>query len=105
MRTGMANRFSYVGAGIGLALFAITGLLPGSFIGGVVGLNLSAWLFGMPVEPTVLARLLIGIFMLLGVLVTGVAFVVAGAVAGFLVGLVIEALVPVARKRQKGLSA
>ncbi len=93
MKRALANRLSYVGAGIGLALFAIFGLLPGSFIGGVVGLNLTGWLFGIPVEPTIISRIVIGICMLLGVLVTGAAFVVAGAAAGWLVGLVVDVLV------------
>lgn len=101
MKRTLANRLSYVGAGIGLALFAMVGLLPGSFIGGVVGLNLSAWVLGTPVEPTILARVIIGLSMLLGVLVTGVAFVVAGAVAGWIVGKVVDIFVPAERKKER----
>ncbi|RME64223.1 MAG: hypothetical protein D6778_08345 [Nitrospirae bacterium] len=106
MKRVLANRLSYVGAGIGLALFAIAGLLPGSFIGGVIGLNLSAWLLGSPVEPTIVARIIIGLFMLLGVLVTGAAFVVAGATAGWLVGLVGDALLkPKTEKKEQTIRA
>jgi hypothetical protein len=101
MKRALANRLSYVGAGIGLALFALFGLLPGSFIGGVVGLNLTGWLFGLPVEPMIISRILIGLCMLLGVLVTGTAFVVAGAAAGWLVGRVVDAIVPTERKKER----
>ena len=48
----IAKKGLYVGAGAGLVLFAIIGLLPGSFIGGVVGLNIAGSIFGYPVRPT-----------------------------------------------------
>ncbi len=92
MRARIANRLSYIGAGIGVALFAVFGLLPGSFIGGVVGLNIAGAIFGMPVEPTVLSRIIIAVSMLLGVLITGTVFVVAGAVCGWLVGTLVDAI-------------
>ena len=40
MKEGKYTRkLAYIGAGCGLVLFAIFGLLPGSFLGGVMGLN------------------------------------------------------------------
>ena len=34
----LAKKMAYMGAGCGLVLFAVFGLLPGSFLGGVMGL-------------------------------------------------------------------
>jgi hypothetical protein len=92
MRGRLSNRLGYVGAGIGLTLFVVFGLLPGSFIGGVLGLNIAGVVFGMPVEPTVLSRMIIAVSMLLGVLVTGTVFVIAGAVVGWALGSVADAI-------------
>ena len=102
MKKRIANRLSYLGAGIGLALFAIFGLLPGSFIGGVLGLNIAGSIFGLPVEPTVLARVVIVMGMLIGVLVTGTVFIVSGAVIGWLAGLVIDAIAKPAEDLKEG---
>ncbi len=99
MKTGMANRLSYIGSGIGLALFVVSGLLPGSFIGGVLGLKVTGVLFGLPVEPTVVSRAILAVSMLVGVLVTGVVFVMAGAVCGWLLGVVVDAI---ARPKKAG---
>jgi hypothetical protein len=73
-------------------LFAVLGLLPGSFLGGVVGLNIAGSLFGMPVSSALLPRLIVGISMLLGVLVSGIIFISGATVAGWLIGYVIDAL-------------
>ncbi len=88
----MARRMAYIGAGAGLVLFAVLGLLPGSFIGGVIGLNIAGSLFGMPVSSALLPRLIVGISMLLGVLVSGIIFVAGSTVAGWLIGYVIDSL-------------
>jgi hypothetical protein len=37
---------AYVGAGAGVALFTIIGLLPGSLIGGSVGVKIAGIIFG-----------------------------------------------------------
>lgn len=88
----MAKKMAYIGAGAGLVLFAIIGLLPGSFLGGVVGLNIAGSLFGMPVGSALLPRLIVGISMLLGVLVSGIIFISGATAAGWLIGYVIDAL-------------
>ncbi len=93
MKTGeMAKKMAYIGAGAGLVLFAVIGLLPGSFLGGVVGLNIAGSLFGMPVSSALLPRLIVGVSMLLGVLVSGIVFISGATVAGWLIGYVIDAL-------------
>ncbi len=88
----MAKRFSYIGAGAGLVLFAVLGLLPGSFIGGVIGLNIAGSLFGMPVSSALLPRLIVGLSMLVGVLVSAVVFIMGATVAGWLIGYAIDSM-------------
>ncbi len=87
-----ARKMAYIGAGAGLVLFAIAGLLPGSFIGGVIGLNIAGSLFGMPVSSALLPRLIVGISMLLGVMVSGIIFISGSTVLGWLIGYVIDSL-------------
>jgi hypothetical protein len=87
-----AKKMAYIGAGAGLVLFAIIGLLPGSFLGGVVGLNIAGSLFGMPVSSALLPRLIVGISMLLGVLVSGIVFISGSTILGWLIGYVIDSL-------------
>lgn len=92
MKGTMKDKLMYGGAGVGLVLFALFGLLPGSFVGGVMGLNISGLLFGTPVEPGVIARIIIAISMLLGIMVSGLIFVVASSTFGWLLGTAIDAL-------------
>ncbi len=87
-----AKRMAYIGAGAGVVLFAVIGLLPGSFLGGVIGLNIAGSLFGMPVDSVLLPRLIVGIFMLFGVLISGIIFIMGSTVIGWLVGYLIESL-------------
>lgn len=91
MKERMTEKMVYIGAGVGLVLFAIFGLLPGSFIGGVMGLSLAGMLFGTPVEPGVFSRIIIAMSMLLGVLVSGLVFVVATSTIGWLAGTAVDA--------------
>ena len=88
----MAKKGLYIGAGAGLVLFAIIGLLPGSFIGGVIGLNIAGKLFGLPVSATLLPRMIVGASMVLGVLVSGVVFVVGTSLLGWLAGTMVDAV-------------
>ncbi len=79
---GLSRKAAYVGAGAGLALFVIIGLLPGSFLGGTMGLSIAGALLGSPVSSALLPRVIVGLSMLFGVMVTGVAFVACGTVVG-----------------------
>jgi hypothetical protein len=71
-------------------MFAIIGLLPSSFIGGVLGLKLAGHIFGTPLGMAVLPRIVVGISMVLAVLVTGLVFVMGLALIGWLLGQVID---------------
>lgn len=88
----LSKRFTYVGAGIGLVLFALFGLLPGSFIGGVLGLNIAGKIFGIPITPTVPTKIIIALLMILGVIVSAALFIMSTAILGWLIGYIIGAI-------------
>ncbi len=92
MKEKLSNRLSFIGAGTGITLFAIFGLLPGAFFGGVLGLNTANLLFGSPLMPTLMPRVIIAVGMLIGVMVTGLMFTVGGASLGWLAGKATEVL-------------
>lgn len=87
-----AKKGLYIGAGAGLVLFALIGLLPGSFIGGVIGLNIAGGIFGTPVSSSVLPRLIVAASMLMGILVSGLIFVTGTSLLGWLAGHIIDAV-------------
>jgi hypothetical protein len=92
MKERMTKNMTYLGVGAGLVLFAIYGLLPGSFLGGIAGLNIVGSIFGTPVEPGIIARIVIALSMLLGVMVSGAIFVTISSAAGWLIGSAIDVL-------------
>ncbi len=87
-----AKKGLYIGAGVGIVLFAIAGLLPGSFIGGMIGLNIAGSIFGMPLEASLMPRLIVGASMILGIIVSGMVFVVGSSILGWLVGTAVDTL-------------
>ncbi|NJD56232.1 MAG: hypothetical protein FIA94_07500 [Nitrospirae bacterium] len=90
--TTYTKSMTYIGAGAGVVLFAVFGLLPGSFLGGVMGLNLAGSLLGTPVASGILARLIVASSMVLGVMVAGIMFITAASTLGWLIGTVVDAL-------------
>ncbi len=94
MKTTIARRTAYIGAGAGLVLFALFGLMPGSLLGGAMGINIAGWLFGLPLEPGLISRIIVLASMLIGVLVAGIVIVTATSTVGWLVGKMLEAGVP-----------
>lgn len=90
MKETLARKATYIGAGVGLVLFAIFGLLPGSMLGGVMGLNIAGFIFGTPVTPGIFSRLIVGVSMLIGVMVAGIVFVFGFSLAGWLLGHAID---------------
>ncbi len=91
MKTGeLSKKGLYAGGIIGILLFAIVGLLPSSFIGGVLGLKIATHIFGVPLGMALAPRIIVGITMVLGVLITGTIFVVGLSFTGWLCGHVIE---------------
>jgi len=92
MKTTIANKMAYLGTGAGLILFAIFGIMPGTLVGGAMGLSVAGAIFGTPVEPGVLARMLLAASMLVGILVTGFLMVTAAATVGWLAGTAVDAI-------------
>ncbi len=90
MKTSLARKTAYIGAGAGLALFGIFGLLPGSLLGGAAGIKLAGMLFGLPLEPGLISRSIVLISMLMGVMIAGIAIVTATSAVGWLLGSVIS---------------
>lgn len=91
MKTTTTKKGAYIGAGAGLVLFAIFGLLPGSLLGGAAGIGIAGWIFGLPLDPGILSRAVVLASMLVGVLVSGMAIVTASATVGWLAGTLLEA--------------
>lgn len=90
MKTNIARKTTYIGAGAGLVLFALFGLMPGSLLGGAAGINIAGWLFGLPLDPGLIPRIIVLASMLIGVLVAGIVIVTATSTVGWLVGKVLE---------------
>ena len=90
--TKYTKKLAYMGAGCGVVLFAVFGLLPGSFLGGVMGLNIAGTLLGVPVTSGILSRMIVAASMVTGVMVSGNIFITASTVAGWLIGTVADAL-------------
>ena len=102
MKNSMAKKGAYIGAGAGLVLFAIFGLLPGSLLGGAAGINVAGWLFGLPLQPGLISRAIVLVSMLVGVLVAGIVMVTATATVGWLLGRLVEGA---AQKEEKEAAA
>jgi hypothetical protein len=86
MKTTMGKQGAYTGAGAGLVLFAIFGLLPGSLIGGAAGISFAGMLFGLPLESGLVQRMIVLVSMLVGVVVSGTAIVTTTSTIGWLIG-------------------
>ncbi len=90
MKTTISRKTAYIGAGAGLVLFALFGLLLGSLMGGAAGISIAGWLFGLPLQPGLISRIIVLFSMLVGVLVSGIVIVTATSTVGWLVGKVLE---------------
>jgi hypothetical protein len=76
MKRTISKNLTYIGAGIGLTLFALFGLY-GSFIESC-RLKIANAVFGMPLGAAVLPRVIVGVFMVLGVVVSGFVVITTG---------------------------
>jgi len=90
--TKYSRKLMFMGAGCGIVLFAIFGLVPGLFLGGVMGLNIAGILLGVPVTSSLLSRLIVAASMVTGVMVSGIIFITAASVAGWLIGTAVDGL-------------
>jgi len=90
MKEKKAQKLGFIGAGAGLTLFAVFGLLPGAFVGGFLGIQTAGYLFGLPLGTALLPRIIVAVGMLLGVMVTGLLFTLGGATLGWACGEVLD---------------
>ena len=90
MKTTLSRKTAYIGAGAGLVLFAIFGLLPGSLLGGAAGIKLAGMLFGLPLDSGIIQRVIVLASMLVGVLASGITIVTATATMGWLAGAALQ---------------
>jgi len=94
MKNTMTRQGAYIGAGAGLVLFALFGLLPGSLLGGAAGIKFAGMFCGLPLEPGLLSRLIVLTSMLAGTLISGTAIVTASSSIGWLIGAILGTTVP-----------
>ncbi|MBI5608426.1 MAG: hypothetical protein HY902_06055 [Deltaproteobacteria bacterium] len=78
---------TYIGAALTFVAFLFIGAVPGVLYGGYMGMTMYNVLFGSAGDNSWLARLVVGGGMGLGLAATLFFFLVAGAVAGTLLGL------------------
>lgn len=97
MKNTLTKNGLYVGIGAGLVLFAFGGLLPGSYIGGSIGVNIAKSLLGNALESSLLPRLIVGISMLSGIVVTGLFLVISTSSLGWLIGYFLGSIVETVR--------
>jgi len=83
MKTDTSKKGLYIGATVGLVLFIFVGLLPSSFVGGVLGLKFASYLMGTSVETALLSRAVVGLSMMAGILATGCVFVAGTSLIGW----------------------
>jgi hypothetical protein len=94
MKNTISKNAAYIGAGVGLVLFAIFGLLPGSLLGGAAGIKFAGLFFALPLEPGLISRAIVLASMLVGVVVSGISIVTATSSSGWLLGKALEAVHP-----------
>ncbi len=92
MKKDMSKIGLYIGIGAGMVLFALFGLLSGSFIGGSIGVSITKHLIGGMLEPSLLLRLILVVAMLFGVMLSGVLFLISTSSMGWLIGYTIDAV-------------
>jgi len=88
----MAKKGLYVGTGAGLVLFALVGLLPGSLIGGVIGLKVVGSIFGGPLGSAILPRIILALSMVTGVMVSATVCLLGSGMIGYSMGFLMDSV-------------
>ena len=91
-RIEMSKKGLYIGTGIGLILFVLVGFLSGSLVGGMAGLKIMELIRGAALDTTLLSRVVVGVFMVVGVIVSAVLFIGGMAALGWTAGFMFEAV-------------
>jgi hypothetical protein len=85
-----ANKMAYKGAGAGFILVLVVGMLAASFIGGLVGTNIAAGLFVSPLTSAPSSRLIVGMSMLMGIMVSGLVLLSCLVSTGWFIGSAVD---------------
>ena len=88
----IAKRGLYVGIGVGLVLFVLAGLMPGSLIGGVIGLRVVNAVTGGPLGSELIPRVVVGVSMLGGIITSALICIMGPGVAGWAIGSLIDSV-------------
>ena len=83
MKIERSKKGLYIGAVSGLILFILIGLLPSSFVGGVIGLKMASLIAEKSIETALISRAVVGLSMVIGVLVAGLVFVTVMSLIGW----------------------
>ena len=89
MNAKISRKTAYIGAGAGIVIFAIFGLLRQPS-GRRLRNQTSRNVFRLPLDPGIISRAIVLASMLVGVIVFGITIVTATATMGWLVGRVLE---------------
>ena len=57
-----------------------------------MGLNIAGTLLGLPLASGVVSRLIVAASMVIGVMVSGIMFITASSIAGWLIGTIVDAI-------------
>ncbi len=98
----MMMRFTFTGSAAGFVSFVLVGAVPGLLYGGYLGLMMSGALFGTPVEATLIAKVITGGGMLLGLLASLFFFLVLGAIVGTALALFMRPVLFIIASRPTG---
>lgn len=71
-------------------IFLILGILPGSVLGGSLGLRVSGALFGLPVNSELVPRMIVLVSMIAGLLLSAFSVMFLSSVAGRIVGCLLK---------------
>lgn len=85
-----AKKGLYVGAGAGLVLFILGGLLMGSLIGGVIGLKVITAITGAPLGGAIVSRTLLAVSMLAGIMTSAAVCIMGPGLIGWSIGYLID---------------
>lgn len=92
MKTNYTDKTAYMGAGMGLAVYTVFGLLPAAYLGGIAGLSAIGAITGFPVTAALLPRIVVALGMAGGVLAGAVMCAAGCAALGWLMGAAADAM-------------
>jgi len=92
-REVLARKCALIGAGAGLVLYAIFGLLQGAVMGGTAGVLAANWVFGAGtielMGSELITRVIVGAAMLTGVVVSLIMFLTISTIIGYVCGSIL----------------